>query len=165
MPPNVPAHLKLEPPEYEEDIGDLSPYLVLPSSTSSRTSSSSISASSLRNALSDDDLDYADPFSSHTSPGSIETPKRLTFSLQYSSPSSPSLSSPLVKPRRLSRSQILPRVSQAEKGIVEARIIHTEINALAVDPVSTEKMRRWILGIAVGECSGLDWLLVADQFL
>lgn len=153
MPPRIPAGLQLNTPQYEEDIGDLSPYLVLPSSTSSRASSSTIASSlaecSPRNNYAADEFDSDIPLSSHITPGSVETPKRLAFSSRQLPSASPSLATFPSSPE-IRRSHTLPRTFQIEKEAVEPRLIHTEINALAVDAVSIGKMRRWILAIAVG---------------
>ncbi|KAF8150895.1 hypothetical protein B0H34DRAFT_666138 [Crassisporium funariophilum] len=155
MPPHVPTELKLDSPLYEEDIGDLSPYLPLPSSTSSRASSttigSSIAASSPRNNFTDEEQELDIPLSSRQSPGTITTPRKQLFGFQLASPSSPSLAKFPARPRQLSRSHTLPRVFQIEKKDSVPRAVHAEINALAVDPVSVAKMRRWIMGIAVVE--------------
>ncbi|KDR78789.1 hypothetical protein GALMADRAFT_118246 [Galerina marginata CBS 339.88] len=151
MPPRVPSELKLDPPLDEEDISDLSPYLSLPSSTSSRASSSTI-GSSLTSSRNDDfEFDSDIPLSSEITPGNPETPKKLSFSLQLPSPSSPTLSKFLPESHQISRSQTLPRGFQREKEHAEPRRIHSEINSLAVDQVSVQRMRRWILGIAVVE--------------
>ena len=156
MAPHVPSELKLDPPLDEEDIGDLSPYLALPSSTSSRASSSTVGSSlaaySPRNNWSDDEFDALDvPLSNHTSPEAVETPRKQVFSFQLLSPSSPSLSKFPSKPRELARSQTLPRTFQIEKRNSLPRPIRNEIIALEVDPASVEKMQQWIFGIAVGE--------------
>jgi len=155
MAPHVPSELNLEPPLYEEDIGDLSPYLALPSSTSSRASSSTVGSSLTTyspRTWSDDELNssFVQPSSSATSE-TVETPRKQVFSVQLLSPSSPSLSKFPSRPRELARSQTLPRTFQTEKRSSLPRPIHNEIIALEVDPVSVEKMQQWILGIAVGE--------------
>jgi hypothetical protein len=154
MAPHPPSELKLDVPLYEEDIGDLSSYLRLPSSTSSMASSSTLGSSlatlSPQNPWADDELDASDvPLSSHITPGSLDTPRKQTFSVQLPSPSSPSLSTFPSKPRGLSRSQTLPRTFLTDKPL--PRPVRNEINALGVDPVSVEKMQCWILGIAVGQ--------------
>lgn len=138
MPSNIPSQLVLEPPVYEEDIGDLSPYLSLPSATSSRTSlattinSSSFSISSPGFAT-DDELDH---------PSSSGTPRNQSFGFHLTSPSaSYSLTT------SVSRSQSLPPVQKDSSP----RPLCKEIDALEVDPVFVAKIRRWILGIAVGE--------------
>jgi len=156
MAPHVPSELKLDPPLYEEDIGDLSPYLALPSSTSSRASSSTVGSSlatySPRNNWSDDELNSSCvQLSSSATSETVETPRKQVFSVQLPSPSSPSLSKFPSRPRELARSQTLPRTFQIEKRSSLSRSIHNEIIALEVDPVSVERMQQWILGIAVGE--------------
>ena len=156
MAPHVPSELKLDPPLDEEDIGDLSPYLALPSSTSSRASSSTVGSSlatySPRNNWSDDELDASDvPLSGDITPETVDTPRKQVFSVQLLSPSSPTLSKFPSRPRELARSQTLPRTFQKEKRNSLSRPIRNEIIALEVDPVSVEKMQQWILGIAVGE--------------
>ncbi|KIM35253.1 hypothetical protein M413DRAFT_20781 [Hebeloma cylindrosporum] len=147
--------LKLDHPIYEEDIGDLSPYLALPSSTSSRASSSTVGSSVAarsRNNWSDDELDASDlHLSSRITPETVDTPRKQVFSVQLLSPSSPSLSKFPSRPLELARSQTLPRTFQIEKRSSLPRPIRNEIIALEVDPVSVEKMQHWILGIAVVE--------------
>ncbi|KAF9532638.1 hypothetical protein CPB83DRAFT_784718 [Crepidotus variabilis] len=149
MPPNIPAKLNLDPPEYEEDIGDLSPYAALPltTSTTSTTLGSSISGFSPRSYREEDGHDSDIPQSAHDEYATIRTPKKGAFGTQLHSPSSPSL----VKPsptRRVSRSQTLPRGFNTDKT---PRKVQTEISALDIDLTAVTKMRRWILGIAVVE--------------
>ena len=136
MPPHIPSELKLDSPPYEEDIGDLSPYFALPSSTSSQASSTTINSSFSAYTPTEDDIQLG-------SPRTIRTPRKDSFSVHLPSPSSPSLSKFPSVPRQLSRSQTLPRKQPQ-------RQIQTEISALAVEPVSVAKMHRWIMGIAVG---------------
>ena len=138
MPSNIPSQLELEPPVDEEDIGDLSPYLSLPSTTTgSRASLATINSSSYSITFpgftKDDGLDH--PSSSGTlrnqSFGSHFTPSSDSYSLTTS----------------VSRSQELPPVQKDPSP----RPLCKEVDALEVDPVSVAKIRRWILGIAVGE--------------
>lgn len=125
----------------EEDIGDLSPYLPLPSTTSSRASSrasiATINSSSCSNTSPgltiDDELDH---------PSSSGTPRNQSFGF-YLTPSNDSYS----LTTNVSRSQDLPPVQKDSSP----RPLCKEIDALEVDPVSVAKIRRWILGIAVGE--------------
>ncbi|CAA7266811.1 unnamed protein product [Cyclocybe aegerita] len=146
MPPNIPSELKLDQPLYEEDIGDLSPYLALPSSTSSRASSATTSSSYSPRNYTEEELDSDIPLSSKDSP---VTPRTGSFS--FHSPSSPSLAKFAARHRQVSCSQTLPRLFQTEKRSSTPRKIQVEINALTVDSSSIEKMHRWILGIAVVE--------------
>jgi len=152
MPSHIPPQLKLDSPVYEEDIGDLSPYLALPSSTSSRASSATINSSiaSSSSVITDDELDL------EVSPSSSGTPRKQSFGLDLDhSSSSHSLAKFVTKPRQLSRSQTLPRVPQLKKEDSSPRPLRNGINALEVDPISVAKIRRWILGIAVGESARL----------
>ena len=127
MPPNIPSQLKLEPPVYEEDIGDLSPYLSLPSTTSSTASLATINSSiSSPRFTTDDELDH---------PTSSGTPRNQSFGF---TPSSASYS-------LTTRSQDLLQKDSSPRPLCK------EIDALQVDPISIAKIRRWILGIAVGE--------------
>ena len=144
MPSHIPSQLKLDAPVDEEDIGDLSPYLVLPSSTSSRASSATINSSTASSPgfTTEDELDI------EISPDSSGTPKKRSFGLHLGPPSS-SYSLP-ARPRELSRFQA-PHVSQLEKEDSSPRPLRNKINALEIDPISVAKVQRWILGIAVGE--------------
>ena len=133
MPSNIPSQLKLEPPVYEEDIGDLSPYLSLPSTISSSTSlatiNSSICSTSSPGFATDDELDC---------PSSSGTPRNPSFGFHLDPPSASSSLTTSV-----SRSPVQKDSSPTPlcKGI----------GALEVDPVSVAKIRRWILGVAIGE--------------
>ncbi|KAJ3514657.1 hypothetical protein NLJ89_g2253 [Agrocybe chaxingu] len=130
MPPNIPSELKLDQPLYEEDIGDLSPYIVLPSSTSSQASSATASSSYSPRNYTEEELDSDIPLSSKESP---VTPR--TGSFNFHSPSSPSLA-------RLA----------TEKRSSTPRQIQAEINALAVDSPSMEKCTdgSWELVLTTG---------------
>lgn len=139
MPSNIPSQLKLElePPVDEEDIGDLSPYLLLPSTTSSRASLATINSSSYSNTshgfTTDDELDH---------PSGSGTPTNQSFGFHLAPPSvSYSLTT------RVSCSQDFP----PEQRDLSPRPLRKEIDELEIDPVSVAKIRRWILGIAVGE--------------
>ena len=122
MPSNIPSQLMLEPPVHEEDIGDLSPYLSLPSTTSSASLATINSSTSSPGFTTDDE-------SVHPSSG---TPRNQSFGFTPSS------------------TQGLPPVIQKNSSPTP---LCKEINALQVDPISVAKIRRWILGIAVGESS------------
>lgn len=121
MPSHIPSRLKLDPPVFEEDISDLSPYLALPS-TSSRASSSSVTISSSTSSpgftTTDDEIDYPSPSG---------TPRKQSFS--FPTPS---------------RSEGLLPVQEDSLH----RPLRKEID---MDLISVAKIRRWILGIAVGE--------------
>ncbi|KAJ7680655.1 hypothetical protein DFH06DRAFT_1163828 [Mycena polygramma] len=56
--------------------------------------------------------------------------------------------SPPTRPRGLSRSHTLPRVSQLE---TKSRRKNSEIDALVVEPDILARIRRWILGVAIVE--------------
>ena len=144
MPSNIPSQLNIEPPVDEEDIGDLSPYLSFPSTTSSRASSSvslaTINSSSCSNTspklTKDHEFDHDDD------PSSSGTPRNQFFAFHLT-PSNDSYS----LTTNVSRSQGLPPVQKDSS----TRPLCKEIDALEVDPVSVAKIRRWILGIALGE--------------
>lgn len=148
MPPNIPARLILEPPELEEDISELSPYSTIPltTGTSSATIASAIPRFSTGFGV-DDDQDSDIPQSAHGTYGAVvRTLKKSAINIQLYSPSSPSTAmSPQL--REISRSHTLPRLPSAEK---KPRKIQAELSSLHADPAEVEKMRRWILGIAVG---------------
>lgn len=134
----MPAQLKLEPPVFEEDIGDLSPYLALPSTTSRASSVTINSSTSSPGFTTDDELDH---------PSSSGTPRTQSFD-----PSSFSHSLAIA----VSHSQSL---ISAQEGS-SPRPLRQKIDALEVDPISVARIRRWILGIAVGESAHLlecDW--------
>ena len=121
MPSHVPAELKLDEPVYEEDICDVSPYAVLPLSTTSTTINSSLGGYSPRSIQPEDDV----PMSGHDMYHMLSrTPKRGLFG---SLPSS-SLQTHDKQPLKL----------------------QMELDSLGVDPVAIAKMQRWVLGIAVG---------------
>ncbi|SRR6266540_5200677 len=120
MPSRVPAELKLNEPVYEEDIGDLSPYAVLPLSTSSTTINSSLGGYSPRSILTEDsDI----PLSSNNMYYMLKTPKRGSFSS-------------------------LPQLLYTHDK--QPRKLQKEFDSLGVDPAAIAKMQRWVLGIAVG---------------
>lgn len=159
MAPRHPTQLILEDPEYEEDIGDLSPYLSLPSSTSSRASSStSFSGTSSPRTLPTDDEDI---IAFHTrdaaSPDALNTPTNTKFSFQLPSLSSPSVVSSPGRPLEISRANSLPDSTLAEKERSAPRQMREELKALSQDSVSIAKMRRWIMGIAVGKGFGCGY--------
>ena len=139
MPSNVLSQLKLEPPVYEEDIGDLSPYLSLPSTISRASLATINSSTSSPGFTTDDELDH--PSSSGTlrnqSFGFYLTPPSASYSLKTS----------------VSRCQGLPPVTVQQDS--SPRLLCKEIDTLEVDPISVAKIRRWILGIAVGESTPL----------
>lgn len=54
--------------------------------------------------------------------------------------------SPPTRPRGLTRSNTLPRVSQLE---TKSRRKNSDIDALVVEPDVLARMRRWILGVAI----------------
>ena len=136
MPSHIPSQLKLDPPVFEEDIGDLSPYLALPS-TSSRASSVTISSTSSPGFTTDDELDHP----------SNSTPKKQSFGFHLS-PSSSSYSLATSDSRFQG-----PLPVQKEDS--SQRPLRKEIDVLEVDPISVAKVRRWILGIAVGQSARL----------
>ena len=134
MPSNIPSQLKLEPPVYEEDIGDLSPYLSLPSTTSSSASLATINSSSYSTSspgfATDDELELDRPSSSGT-------PRNPSFGFHLTPPST--------------SSSLTTSVSRSPVQKDSSPPLCKGISALEVDPASVAKMRRWILGVAVGE--------------
>ena len=151
MAPRHPTELNLDDAAYEEDIGDGSPYLAIPSSTSSRASSSTSfsDASSPRTLPTDDEYDI--PIGSAMSPDVLDTPTNIKFSVQLPSPSSPSLATFSGRPFQIERAATLPDDLHTEKKRSTVREIQEELRALPRDNASIANMRRWIMGIAVGE--------------
>ncbi|KAF9560706.1 DUF1630-domain-containing protein [Agrocybe pediades] len=139
MPTHVPAELNLDSPLHEEDISDLSPYLGLPSSTSSQASSSTVNSSLYAPSPRTDDDD---------TPGSFQTPTKYSFSHNPLASSVEPSPVPERSQQFESRAQTLPRGFQLGKA---ERAIRKEIKSLTVDTNSVEKMWRWILGVAVVE--------------
>ena len=140
MPSHIPSQLKLDSPVYEEDIGDLTPYSALPSSrASSATINSSIA--STPGCTTDNEVDE------EISPNGSGTPRKQSFGFHLAPSSSHSLST-----RSRPRPQVLPPVQKEDSS---PRPLRKEIDALEVDPISVAKIRRWILGIAVGESTWL----------
>ncbi|KAG6846450.1 hypothetical protein H0H93_013892, partial [Arthromyces matolae] len=68
---------------------------------------------------------------------------------QLASPSSPSLSR-LKRPALLTRSVTLPRVTPIES---KPRRRQAELDQHPLEPETIEKIRRWIIGIAIGSQS------------
>ncbi|GLB40135.1 putative stabilization of polarity axis [Lyophyllum shimeji] len=135
------ADLKLdELYEQEEDIGEASPYLGVvhtpaSSTTVSSTEGSITTATPAR-------AGFPESFEVPHIPPSISRKKSLG---QLNSPSSPSLPK-LNRPAALSRSQTLPRVTQLES---KPRRRQAELSQLDANPETIEKIRRWIIGIAI----------------
>lgn len=138
MPSHVPAELELTSPLYEEDIGDLSPYVALPLSASSRTSSTTLTTSesySTRSTLVRNEFDSDHVFGANEA-HRMDSLRRAFLSTNSRSPSLSSLPIPSLPAQ--TPAQKLPRKFQSE------------FDALIVDSDAVAKMRRWILGIAVG---------------
>ena len=134
----TPSQLKLDPPVFEEDIGDLSPYLALPSADSRASSASINSFTSSPGFTTDDELDH---------PSSPETPRKQSFGFHLApSNSSHSLAASVSRPQ-----DTLP----LQRGDSSPRPLRKEIDALEVNSMSVTNIRRWILGIAVGESARL----------
>jgi hypothetical protein len=154
MAPRQPTGLNLEAPEREEDIGLLSPYLALPSATSSQASSSTstFSTSSPRLILTDGEFEDEIPIgNAMASSDVLNTPTNTRFMHQLPS-SSPALARFPDRPAQLSRSSTLPDGFQhSKKDDSQAHKIREELKALSEEPSSIAKMRRWIMGIAVGK--------------
>lgn len=114
----------------EEDIGNISPYSIhnSPSSTTIESSNGDLTVDEL----------VTDRL--HGTPRSEETPTQTTFSAQVLQPSL-SRRGDSVMP--ISRAQTLPPESKSPSS--------SDISNLDVDASQVAKMRRWILGVAVGE--------------
>ncbi|KAF9480001.1 DUF1630-domain-containing protein [Pholiota conissans] len=153
MAPRYPTILNLEAPELEEDIGDLSPYLSLPSSTSSQASSSTstFGASTSLAGLTDGELDDVIPIGSTLALDTLDTPTNTRFPRQLPSPSVPSLSNLPERPQQISRSTTVPETLHLKKESSRVHKVREELQALSRDPATVAKMRRWIMGIAVVE--------------
>ena len=150
MPSHIPSQLKLDQPVYEEDIVDLSPYFALPVSSSSRASSATINSSitsSIGFTTDDESLDF------ENSPSSSGTPRKQTFGFHLApSNSSHSLT---TRSHHISCPQARLSVPQLGNEDSSPRSLRVEIDALEVNPISVAQIRRWILGIAVGESARL----------
>ncbi|KAG5642025.1 hypothetical protein DXG03_003772 [Asterophora parasitica] len=129
-----------DPVEQEEDIGEASPYLSIhiltpTSSTSSSTEGSITSLTPTR----------------PTFPRAVNVPhiqpslSRKKSLGQLTLPSTPSLPK-LTRPAPLTRSLTLPRVFQVEG---KPRRRQAELDQLGITPENVEKLRRWIIGIAI----------------
>ncbi|KAF5379809.1 hypothetical protein D9615_005688 [Tricholomella constricta] len=134
------ANLKLEEPfEIEEDIAEASSYLGIvltpASSTSSSTEGSLTTPTPTRPT-------FPQGFNVPHIPPSISRKKSLG---KLNSPSSPSLPK-FPRPATLSRSKTLPRVFQLES---KPRRRQAELDQLDLTPETVEKLRRWIIGIAI----------------
>ncbi|KAG6817261.1 hypothetical protein H0H87_010922 [Tephrocybe sp. NHM501043] len=125
--------------EEEEDIGLASPYLdIIHTPASSSTSSTVESLTTPTPAR----PSFPDGFNVPQIQTILSRKKSLG---QLASPSSPSLPR-LTRPTPLVRSQTLPRVFQLEN---KPRRRQAELDLLPVTPETSEKMRRWIIGIAI----------------
>ncbi len=83
----------------------------------------------------------------------------ISLKSAFGSPSSPELIK-VLRPTALSRSQTLPRVPQTE---IKPRRGSSGIEGLDVDDDVLAKIRRWILGVAIGACLRSvqrPWLMV-----
>src|SRR5882757_7597399 len=114
----MPAQLNLEPPVFEEDIGDLGAYLALPSTISRASSVTINSSNSSPGFTTDDELDH---------PSSSGTARTQSFG-----PSSSSHSLSIG----VSRFQSL---ISAQEGS-SPRPLRQKIDALEVDPISVARI-------------------------
>ncbi|PFH46772.1 hypothetical protein AMATHDRAFT_69093 [Amanita thiersii Skay4041] len=167
------AELKLEEP-LEVDIGDYNcddediqytSYLGIPRPSASTSSFRTFTTSP---ALSSDDPSpCSSPRPAGSPPVSYNTPIHVPFdkassgllSGLFGSPSSPALArlvgangsaNKLGRSSTLSTSATLPRASQSEARLLKHRN-KSEVDNLEMDPVVVEKLRRWLLGIAIVE--------------
>lgn len=129
------AELTLNEP-FEEDIANLSLYFSTPGSSTASSDGSLVSPTPTRPS-------FPPGFNLPRINASLSRKKSLG---QLNSPSSPTLSK-FTRPTALTRSQTLPRVYQFEPK-PKARI--SELDGLETIPEVLEKIRRWILGIAIG---------------
>ncbi|TFK35563.1 hypothetical protein BDQ12DRAFT_687965 [Crucibulum laeve] len=144
MPPRR-TSLRLENP-IEADIGEQSPYLPVASAASSRTSATTSSTTTPIFNLSDSTPskpNFPDELDIHLT----QNLSRKLSAGPLNSPSSPSLAT-RHRPQQLHRSSTLPRSFQLERA---PRTMQLELDKLAIDQETVQKMRRWILGIAVVE--------------
>lgn len=124
----------------EEDIGESSSILTL-TSTGGSTCNTPPPGHSPTPILSRPPFLFNAPRTSQD----LSQKKSLGQSL---SPSSPNLVK-AARPRGLSRSQTLPRGFQAE---TTSKRGPSEIDGLTMDSDVSAKLRRWIMGIAIGVC-------------
>jgi len=132
-------NLRLEEP-FEEDISDSSPYLGVYST----------SASSVASFTDGSTISTATPSRPSFPPGFDVPHIRRNLSRKKSlgslnSPSSPTLGK-FARPPSLPRSQTLPRLFQLER---KPRRRQSELDGLEVSKDVIERMRRWIIGIAI----------------
>jgi hypothetical protein len=149
------ANLRLEEP-FEEDISDSSPYLGVYSTSGSSPASFTDGST----------ISTATPSRPSFPPG-FDVP-HITQSLSrkkslgsLNSPSSPTLHK-FVRAPSLSRSQTLPRIFQLEK---KPRRRQSELDGLEVSNESIEKIRRWIIGIAIGALNILILPVVSEGWI
>jgi hypothetical protein len=129
------AELTIDEP-LEEDIANLSPYFSTPGSSVASSNGSLITPTLSRPA-------FPRGFNLPHISASISHKKSLG---QLNSPSSPVLTK-FARPAQLTRSQTLPRVYQLE---TKPKARTSELDGLETTLQALEKMRRWIIGIAIG---------------
>ena len=138
--------LRLEEP-FEEDISDGSPYL----------GAYSTSASSAASFTDGSTISTATPSRPSFPPGFNvpHIPQNLSRKQSLgglnNSPSSPTFGK-FARPSSLTRSQTLPRLFQLER---KPRRKQSELDGLEVSKDAIERMRRWIIGIAIGASNSL----------
>ncbi|KAG6907162.1 hypothetical protein DXG01_010287 [Tephrocybe rancida] len=124
--------------EEEEDIAEASPYLGIihtPASSSTSSMTGSIGTPT----------PVRPTFPEGFSVPPIQTRPRKKSLGQLASPSSPTLPR-FARPAPLVRSQTLPRVYQLD---TRPRRKQAELDQLDIAPETVEKIRRWIIGIAI----------------
>jgi hypothetical protein len=149
------ATLRLEEP-FEEDISDSSPYIGFystpGSSAASFTDDSTIStATPSRPSF---------PLGFHV-PQVSQRLSRKTSLGHLDSPPSPTFNK-LIRPASLPRSQTLPRIFQLEK---KPRRRQSELDGLELSKVAIERMRRWIIGIAIGAYNTSHYTFADDGWI
>ncbi|KAG6861106.1 hypothetical protein C0995_003835 [Termitomyces sp. Mi166 len=126
--------------EEEADIAEQSPYLGI---TSTPVNSSTVSTDGKNTTLISTRPSLQEGFNGPQTQHRLSDKKSLG---QLASPSSPTL--PRLTRPALVRSQTLPRVSQVE-NLYKPRRRQAELDQIALAPEATEKIRRWIIGIAI----------------
>ena len=139
------TNLRLEEP-FEEDISDGSPYLGVYSTSAS--SAASFTDGSTISTATPSRPSFPLGFSVPHIPQNLSRKKSLGG---LNSPSSPALSK-FARPPSLTRSQTLPRLFQLER---KPRHRQSELDGLEVSDDAIERMRRWIIGIAIGARNSL----------
>ncbi|KAG6827615.1 hypothetical protein H0H92_011072 [Tricholoma furcatifolium] len=139
------TELRLDKPfEEEEDIAEASPYLGIIRTPASSSTSSTLSDGSLITPT-PARPSFPEEFHVPHIQASLSRKKSLGQLTSPSSPSLPRFTKP-TRPISLSRSQTLPRVHQLE---IRPRRRQAELDQLPLAPDTADRMRRWIIGIAI----------------